>query len=195
MNQDPLRTPSESADGDELLRELQASMRNGGLNGFGSMPNALPAMNAGPTFGWSNIPIPPTQHPERVSMPPDAVPTNMVAQVTKLIPTIKVNDNDIWNCNPDELYDMLFRWTLSLSRYDLHFAALMARRQFRQVFITTCADPVQKDKMKKESQFLFHFLIERISFKTERGKALHSEPCASAPSRCCCASKGNCCAP
>ena len=104
MYQDPMRTPSESADEDELLRELHASLRADGPNAFGSLPTGLPAMNAGPTFGWGNNVVPPINQPEGVSMPPGAVPTNMVAQVTKMIPTIKVNDNDIWNANPDELY-------------------------------------------------------------------------------------------
>ena len=40
---------------------------------------------------------------------------------------------------------------------------------------SACIEPVQRARMEKESQFLFHFVIERISFKNERGKALHSE--------------------
>ena len=141
MSQDPLRTPSETetTEDDDLLRELHASLRADNSRAFGSTPNGLPAMNAGPTFGWGNNAVPPSNQPEGVSMPPGAVPTNMVAQVTKLIPTIKVNDNDIWNANPDELYDMLFRWTLSLARYELSYATMMVQRHF-----PNCTEPVQR---------------------------------------------------
>ena len=78
MSQDPLRTPSEATEDDDLLRDLRASMQAEDSKAFGFTPNGLPAMNAGPTFGWGwgNNAVPPSNQPEGVSMPPGADPTN-----------------------------------------------------------------------------------------------------------------------
>ena len=84
--------------------------------------------------------------------------------------TIKVNDQDIYNGDENTLFDVFFRWQLILLSNGLQYAARIVSREGYVI-----STQEQQDRMSLETQFLFGFVTERISSKTEKGRALMND--------------------
>ena len=155
------------------LEHLQAST-GGGLDfGFGALP---PMANAQHAHG-TNVPLHQSVHPIGAGRG-TARTVNMVAQghdenIAERKPIlIKVNDTDVWDCNENELYEMLFRWQLNLGRHGLQYAAALVARTLTDEMAYDRRRPVeQRQEIIFQSNLLFAYVVN--AFHRKQKKASH----------------------
>ena len=164
---DSLSEQSSSVHGDDVSSlnfgfNLGNNDQQGGLHNASQPAFTLPSV-------YSKIPVETAPAHKAQSTSPASnmvAPGSILLQEKKTL-TIKVNEQDIYNGDENSLYDVFFRWQLILMSHGLQYAA---RAVAREGYVVTTAEA--HERMGQELQFLFSFITERISSKTEKGRAL-----------------------
>ena len=103
---------------------------------------------------------------------PSMSAVNMVApspilRDTKIL-VIKVNESDIYNGEENGLLAIFFRWQISLMSNGLKYAAYAVAGTLSKMRLSSVEQLIANAQM----QFLFSFILERISTKTDKGVAI-----------------------
>ena len=106
---------------------------------------------------------------------PSMSATNMVApspilRDTKIL-VIKVTESDIYSGDENGLLAIFFRWQLSLMSNGVKYASYAVAGTLSKMKLS----PVEQLIANAHLQFLFGFILERISTKTDKGIALTSD--------------------